>query len=290
MADFKGLSSLLMLILIASLIVFNTMLGSLYERQREIGIYTSLGLAPSHIGAFFLAESCVYAVLGCLFGYVLGQLVGMAKLHLDIAFLDSLTLNYSSRSALYATFIVAGIVMLSSLYPAWKAGRLSVPDLERTLRLPEPIDGAMTLEFPFMFTGDAQWGIAGFLYKFLKDQEELATGAFYAQDTRMETHKGGIELGANVWLAPFDWGISQDVRFEVRQTRGEAVLFLTLRRIDGEVKAWQRVNRRFVAAIRRQFLLWRTIAPADRQRYIDYGRSLAKGEQGTELATQAAEG
>ncbi|MDQ1256314.1 MAG: hypothetical protein QG656_910, partial [Candidatus Hydrogenedentes bacterium] len=119
MADFKGLSSLLMLILIASLIVFNTMLGSLYERQREIGIYTSLGLAPSHIGAFFLAESCVYAVLGCLFGYVLGQLVGMAKLHLDIAFLDSLTLNYSSRSALYATFIVAGIVMLSSLYPAW---------------------------------------------------------------------------------------------------------------------------------------------------------------------------
>ena len=276
-ADYKGLSSLIVLILIAALIVFNTILGSLYERQREIGIYTALGLAPSHIGAFFLAESCVYAVLGCVFGYLMGQTVGMAKMHLGVGFLESLTLDYSSRSALYATLLVASVVMLSSVYPAWKASRLSVPQLERSIRLPEPVDNAMTLEFPFMFTGDARIGIAAFLFKYFKDQEELATGRFHAQGTSITEVRGQLRLEARVWLAPYDWGISQDVLFKVHESGEEAVLFLTLRRIDGEVKAWQRVNRRFVADVRRQFLLWRTIAPQDRRRYINYGHQLLAG-------------
>ena len=82
---------------------------------------------------------------------------------------------------------------------------------------------------------------------------------------------------------PFDWGISQDVTFNVRERGGEAVLFLTLRRVDGEVKAWQRVNRRFVSDIRRQFLLWRTISPKDRQRYIAYGKQLLAGDATADL-------
>ncbi|HOZ48838.1 MAG TPA: M28 family peptidase [Candidatus Hydrogenedentes bacterium] len=283
-ADYRGLSSLVILILIASLIVFNTILGSLYERQREIGIYTSLGLAPSHIGAFFLAESCVYAVLGCLAGYLLGQVVGIAKTELGLSLLESLTLNYSSKAALYATLLVAGVVMLSSLYPAWKASRLSVPDLERAVQLPEPVEDCMTLEFPFLFAGDAQVGITAFLFRYFKDQEELATGTFHAEGTTMGLDDGGAHLEAMVWLAPFDWGISQRVSFHIESSGEEGVLFVALRRLDGEVRAWRRVNRRFVADMRRQFLLWRTISPRDRHRYIEYGRRVLDGDSGAELA------
>ncbi|MBI4558510.1 MAG: M28 family peptidase [Candidatus Hydrogenedentes bacterium] len=271
-ADYKGLLSLLVLILIAGLIVFNTVLGSLYERQREIGIYTSLGLAPSHIGAFFLAESCVYAVLGCLFGYVLGQTVAGLRDLFQVDTLAGLTLNYSSRSALYATVIVAGVVLLSSLYPAWKASRLSVPELERSVRMPEPVNDEMTLEFPFTFSGGTEVGIAAFLHKYLKDHEELAVGPFHAQGTRLTESAGGIQLETKIWLAPFDWGISQNVAFTVTYREGQPVLVLSLARLEGEVKAWQRVNRRFVADLRRQLLLWRTVTPEDRQRYVRDGQ------------------
>jgi hypothetical protein len=280
---------LFVLILIAALIVFNTVLGSLYERQREIGIYTSLGLAPSHIGAFFLAESCVYAVLGALFGYMLGQVVGSVKANFDVGLLQSLTLNYSSKSALYATLIVAAVVMLSSVYPAWKASRLSVPELERSVRLPEPVNDTVTLTFPFTFAGDAHVGMCAFLYRYFQDQEELATGAFYAQGTRLRADDGQVQLDAHVWLAPYDWGISQRVRFTAQQEHDAPVLVLELERRDGEVKSWLRVNRRFVADIRRQFLIWRTIAPTTRQRYTDYGRRVLAGDSRAELNMMSAE-
>ena len=49
------------------------MLGSVYERVREIGIFSSVGLAPAHVGALFLAEASVYAVMGAIIGYLIAQ-------------------------------------------------------------------------------------------------------------------------------------------------------------------------------------------------------------------------
>ena len=66
----SGLGPLMIPIRIAALM--NTMMAATYDRFREIGIYSSVGLAPMHIAALFLAEACVYGVLGAL-GYLLGQ-------------------------------------------------------------------------------------------------------------------------------------------------------------------------------------------------------------------------
>ena len=46
------------------------------SRIREISIFSSLGLAPTHIGALFMAESCVYAIIGGMAGYLIGNLSG----------------------------------------------------------------------------------------------------------------------------------------------------------------------------------------------------------------------
>ena len=75
LTSFSGISSLIIPILIAAMIVLNTMLGAVYERIREIGTYSAVGLAPSHISSLFLAESMVYAVMGAVAGYLLGQVV-----------------------------------------------------------------------------------------------------------------------------------------------------------------------------------------------------------------------
>ena len=86
-------------ILIAAHIVLNTMMGAVYERNREIGIYTALGIAPEHIGALFLAESSDYAVLGAVVGYMLGQFVAM--LQVNYLLIEGLNLNYSSVAAVF---------------------------------------------------------------------------------------------------------------------------------------------------------------------------------------------
>ena len=93
----EGLGQLIVPMLIAALIVLNTMVGAVHERSREIGIYSSVGLAPAHISMLFLAEACVYAVLGIAGGYVLGQSMGKVLIWAD--YLEGVNLNYSSLAA-----------------------------------------------------------------------------------------------------------------------------------------------------------------------------------------------
>ena len=50
----KGMELVFFPVLIAALIVLNTMLGSVFERVREIQVFSSIGLAPAHIGMLFM--------------------------------------------------------------------------------------------------------------------------------------------------------------------------------------------------------------------------------------------
>jgi ABC-type antimicrobial peptide transport system permease subunit len=78
LASVSGAGQVAIPLAIAGLIIFNTMMGSIAERKREIHVYTSLGLAPMHVGALFLAEAMVYGLIGTVFGYVIGQGVSTA--------------------------------------------------------------------------------------------------------------------------------------------------------------------------------------------------------------------
>ena len=82
--EVEGLGALVIPMFIAALIVLNAMMGAVYERFREIGIYSSVGLAPLHIALLFVAEACVYAIIGVTIGYILGQSLGKALLALDL--------------------------------------------------------------------------------------------------------------------------------------------------------------------------------------------------------------
>ena len=112
----KGLGVLIVPMLIAAFIVLNTMLGTVYERLKDIGIYAAVGLAPSHIALLFIAEACAYAVLGITIGYLGGQGMGLVLNYLDM--LGGLNLNYSSLAAVFSALIVMGVVLLSTVYPA----------------------------------------------------------------------------------------------------------------------------------------------------------------------------
>jgi hypothetical protein len=267
-----GAGTLFIPILIAALIVLNTMLGSVFERQREIGIFSAIGLAPNHVAMLFMAESLVYAVIGAVAGYVLGQ--GTAKIIVALDVLQGLNLNFSSVSAIFSTALVMGVVLLSTLYPARKASEVATPAIERSWRTPDPVGDHWVIPLPFAVTGDQATGLNGFLSEWFKAYEEYSIGDFVTQNVEAEeyeTEQGkAYRIHLQAWLAPFDLGVSQQVTLDTVPTDMEDVfeIRITIDRMSGDISNWKRVNRRFLNTLRKQFLIWRTLGHEERERYF----------------------
>ncbi|MBI4531582.1 MAG: ABC transporter permease, partial [Candidatus Latescibacteria bacterium] len=278
----SGVGNLLVPILIAALIVMNTMMGSVYERFREIGIYSSVGLAPIHVGALFLAEASVYATIGAVMGYLIGQVIAMVAVSYGV--LTGISLNYSSLSAVWSTLVVMITVFLSTTYPAKKAADMAVPDVTRTWVFPEPQGDDWFFDFPFTVGGADVLGMYTYLVRTFESYGEGSIGEFATEDVGLtaseETATGQIQytIGMRVWLAPYDLGISQTVRLEAIPT-GEHRIYrvaVTIHRLSGDVASWRRRNRRFLNVLRKRFLVWRTMPLELKGTYHEEGERVIK--------------
>jgi hypothetical protein len=259
----EGLGALAIPLLIAALIVLNAMLGAVYERFREIGIYSSVGLAPVHIALLFVAEACVYAVIGVTLGYILGQ--GLGKVLIAFDLMQGLNLNYSSISAILSSLVVMVVVLLSTIYPARVAAQSAVPDTVRRWVPPPPDGDKWVYEFPFMVSVGEVVGLCGFLQSYFRAYSEESIGTFYAEMVRIAAEDGddGREYGVQMllWLAPFDMGVSQYVQlgFVPSTVPGTYVVEIFIQRISGQDTFWRRVNEAFANGLRKEFLIWHTL-------------------------------
>jgi hypothetical protein len=192
--SYEGFLSLLIPILIAAAIIANTMLGSVFERTKEISIYSAIGLAPVHVAALFIAEAGVFAVLGSISGYLIAQVVAKIITHYNV--LPGITLNYSSSSAVLSTLIVMITVLLSTIYPAMAASRMSQPDTERKWQMSEPVRDVWRFQFPFTVSGQQPVGVAMFLQEFFQTHTDTSVGKFYVDNVHFDTLtlKEGVEL------------------------------------------------------------------------------------------------
>jgi hypothetical protein len=268
----SGMGDLVIPILIAALIVLNTMLGAVYERVKEIHIFSSIGLAPNHIATLFMAESFVYAILGAIFGYLIGQ--GLAKIITVTGILSGLYLNYSSVSAVASTAVVIGVVLLSTVYPARKASEVATPAIERRWQVPDPVGDEWDIRLPFAVTGKQATALTHFMVEWFQAYEEYSVGDFVTQNVTSfdedSTYGTMFVIELMAWVAPFDLGVSQKVQLRTTPTDMEDVyeIWLHLVRVSGDVSSWRRVNRRFLNTLRKQFLIWRTLRAEDRDRYL----------------------
>jgi len=259
------------------------MMGSVYEREREISIYGAMGLAPVHISSLFMAESCVYATISTVTGYIIGQIV--AKVITMQGLLEGLSLNYSSVAAVFAAVFVIVVVLLSTLYPARRAAALSVPDVERIWKLPKPDGDLMDIEFPFTINEKDILGINAYLLSYFRDHSRQSVGEFFTADNLLEEVPAplgtGYRLSSNIWIAPFDFGISQSLEMLTSPTEDPKVYQtrMKLLRISGDNEAWAKMNNRFLKHIRKQFLLWRLFTQEERDYYKEDARKvLGQGE------------
>lgn len=138
MASGTGLFLLTLVGLFAGLGVLNTMMMAVFERTREIGTLTALGLSPLRILACLLAESFFLGLLGTGCGFLLGSrlVVYLGREGLDLtrwtgelSMLDSRMDPVLKAVWEWSEFawVGAGLVactLLATLIPAVRAARL----------------------------------------------------------------------------------------------------------------------------------------------------------------------
>jgi hypothetical protein len=260
-----GRAGVLVPLVIAALIVFNTMLGTVHERRGEIGILNAVGLAPVHVTGLFMAEAGTYAVLSAVLGFLAAQV--LARLGWVHGLFPGLTVNFSSYSAVVTIGVVMAVVLLSALYPAYLAGRICLPGIERAWQLPEPRGDRLFLPMPFALQATEARQLVCFMTEYLEGYDEQSIGAGFYAEGIVVSREGASE--ATVWLAPFDQGVSQRLRLDLSPA-GDDRFFsirILIERKSGERSAWLRANRGFVDRLRKQFLVWRGLSDAERQTY-----------------------
>ncbi len=120
-----------------AVIIANTLLMSVFERTRELGILAALGMKGRQITTMILLEASFLAVLGILGGIILGSLVVWYLAVNGIPIGDQIAnvaQGFAIRNVLYTKFVPAQIfglslamliiVLLGALYPARFAARL----------------------------------------------------------------------------------------------------------------------------------------------------------------------
>ncbi len=120
-------------LVVASIGIMNTMLTSVMERTREIGIMKAIGAENKDVMSVFIIEGMLVSIVGGIIGILLGIFGSQAMASIlsgmgaggppgsNMTLTPVITL-YSIVLAVSVSLIV-GVV--SSLYPAWKAARMS---------------------------------------------------------------------------------------------------------------------------------------------------------------------
>ena len=119
-------------ILAACFGIVNSMMTAIYERKREIGILQAIGAKRRMIFSLFLAESGFYGLAGGLLGVVAGFFSSFAAAPFIsqnefTAFLGSEQTGrlFDPLITVEALAFSLAVSVLSGIYPAWKASRLS---------------------------------------------------------------------------------------------------------------------------------------------------------------------
>ena len=100
--------------------VMNTMLGSVQERKKEIGVFMSLGADNSYLYRMFFYESMIMGTLGGLIGAVVGVIASL----LVGPFFAGVTPNLNDMPIFIlplSILLSIGACVVSSTYPAWRA-------------------------------------------------------------------------------------------------------------------------------------------------------------------------
>jgi putative ABC transport system permease protein len=113
--------------IVAAVGVITTLLTSVMERTREIGLLKALGFKDSSIMALFLSEALLIGIIGATVGLLLGMGLGAALLGGPLGgamMFGSITPVYLFGDLVFVWVFSIVISIIAGVYPAWRASRL----------------------------------------------------------------------------------------------------------------------------------------------------------------------
>jgi putative ABC transport system permease protein len=122
----------MVLVLVGSLVVLVTMMGSVRERTGEIGIFRAMGFRRSHVIKIVLLEAGILSALAGIMGYLVG--FGTTKAALPFfAGSNGMEVFFDPILAAGAFAVAMTMGLASSVYPALLAARIDPTDALRAL-------------------------------------------------------------------------------------------------------------------------------------------------------------
>ncbi len=276
-----GMQMLIVPLIIATLTLLTVMLGSVYEKMREIKIYNAVGMAPSHISTMFLIEALSYTIPSAFTGYILGIVATNIMIRIG-AYPAGFYPNFSSLIVLIVVGMAALTILLSALYPSMLIAKLAVPSMVRRWHkaIIRPKGDVWEIPLPLAVPSlDELLGVLEFIREYLVQYSVARETKFYTEKVTFSVSKEGevpiYALIANIRLPPYDLGILQETIFQsTYERRGLYGLRLVLRRVSGYRASWMSSSTIFVDDVRKQILIWRTMPISERAKYIKAAREL----------------
>jgi hypothetical protein len=269
----KGSSMMLVITAVAVLMILAIMTGTVYERMREIHIFSSVGLSPRHVAGMFLIEALVYAGIAAVLGYF----IGIMSLKGLLAYLDATGQqqefypNYLGVFVLYSIGIAVAATLASSLYPIRLASKIVNPSEGTTWKLESDEDDAAAdqawrVRLPFIAT---TWDEARAMMVYARDYLAMhqgeRSGRFVCQEAPAGRADGqSLRLHMPVWLAPFERNLTQQATLKAALTPDDSwwELRLELVRTSGPPYLWRRGAKVFVNMLCKHLLRWRAATGA----------------------------
>ncbi|MCD4740525.1 ABC transporter permease [archaeon] len=116
----------LIALLTAGVVIINTMLMSVMDRQKEIGVLKAVGWTNDDILKLVLIESLLLGIIGGIIGCIIGSVI-VTIINSAIPF--SLTLTPTNILGAFIFAVSAGL--FGGLYPAWRISRINPIDAIR---------------------------------------------------------------------------------------------------------------------------------------------------------------
>lgn len=126
--------ALSMLIVVASINIFFSLMMLALDKKKDISILSALGAHESFIQKIFLNEGAIIAFLGAGIGLLLGGVIcwlqetfGLVGMGMENAIVSSYPVKMKFTDFLVTAFVIISITAMVSFYPARKAARAQSP-------------------------------------------------------------------------------------------------------------------------------------------------------------------
>ena len=137
---------LIFIVLVAAFSITNTLITSVYQKTREIGLLKALGASDRSVTWIFLGQGLLIGTIGSVSGVALGSLIiyfrnhilrivskctGMELFPKEFYYFNELPAHIVWQDVAFIVICSIVLCTLGALLPAWRAARL---DPARALR------------------------------------------------------------------------------------------------------------------------------------------------------------